>query len=149
MTEQALPTQRWSNIVIQVLSNPIGAGGTVVCDDCNGAINTGDRARAYIVGRNLDWKVSRVYHPDCDDNPMTVEKVGQYDEQEGIVFGEVTPLSEGTNPETETGLTIDEMASKMGVEPSVVKLPEPEDQLTDIELGAVYVPGEGIYTSVD
>lgn len=148
MTDTELSPGEWQSLQHQITHTPIGSSGGVICDECNGTITEGSRCRAYIVGADDNWTVSRVYHTDCTRYRLTKDEVGG-PKHEGIVFGEITPIPEEQDIESmagDWGTDSDPAGEDSPV--NVIQLGRPEHKLTDLELGFVYLSGQGISDTI-
>ena len=147
--QNGLEPETWDRIQMQVASQGIGQQTGVQCTDCNREIAADGPAKGYLVGTGANWKLVRVYHPDCSSRIMTPEQVGSHSEQEGIVYGTIRYAPEIARQAADDREVSEQvMRSIFGDDMTVIESPLPRHHLTELELGAVYIPQKGKFEVV-
>lgn len=138
-----LPIDVWDAIVHAACTEGLGIEGRVVCDDCNGEIEDGSMVKGYLGGRGTRWSLSRVYHEDCNDL-IVPNRIGVHEnDQEAIVFGTLAYAPDIADREQEKRDMAKREFEAIFGDDTVYQSPPPEHHLTDIELAAAHIPGEG------
>lgn len=143
MSAPSLSQAEWHQLRYQIASTGLGTADGVVCGDCHGTIDAGDRTKAYLSGHGDEWAVRRVLHPDCSEF-FTVDAIGDHDEQEGIVFGTLQHAPEIARQAADDRSAADvELRAIFGDDLTTIKTDLTTYHLTDLTLGAVFISQRG------